>query len=132
MLNPSPLLWFSLSLSLALSISCTHTHKHTHTPASTQNAKAHTAHPDAAKRCRARREELERPFALLPESQGQNLALTVLCVPNSVQMRSVAFSGCSDEGEGGVEARAGARQAHREALLFFFFFFIMTLEPRVG
>ena len=38
-------------------------------------------------RCRARRQHLERVEILSPKngsSQGQNLALTVLCAPNSV------------------------------------------------
>ena len=33
-------------------------------------------------RFRAKREQLERIQGLLPESQSQSLALTVLCVPN--------------------------------------------------
>ena len=33
-------------------------------------------------RCRAKREQLETFKVLVPHSRGQNLALTVLCVPS--------------------------------------------------
>ena len=36
-------------------------------------------------RFRAKRKPLERFSGLLPESEGQNLALTVLCVPDSLR-----------------------------------------------
>jgi len=39
---------------------------------------------NANDRFRAKREQLETFYGLLPESQGQNLALTVLCVPCSL------------------------------------------------
>ena len=40
--------------------------------------------PRNVKRCRENREHLERFHRLLHESPGQNLALTVLCVPYSL------------------------------------------------
>jgi len=38
----------------------------------------------ALNRCRAKREHLRRFKALVPESQGHNLALTVSCAPHSL------------------------------------------------
>ena len=45
----------------------------------------------AAERCRARREHLTRVEGLAPESQGWNLALTVLCVPYSLDSGKADF-----------------------------------------
>ena len=40
--------------------------------------------PRGGFRCRAKREQLKRVLRLLPEGRGQNLALTVLYVPRSL------------------------------------------------
>jgi len=50
----------------------------------THACKVDAAVPGAVSRVRAKREHLGRLKGLSPESQGQNMALTVLFVPNSL------------------------------------------------
>jgi len=47
---------------------------------------------------RAKREPLETCWAMLSESQGQNLALTVLCVPCSLDSGAGAVRGLASIG----------------------------------
>ena len=48
------------------------------------------------RRFRAQREQLKRYRGRLPESQGHNLAVTVLDVPSSLDSRTVKFLGCNE------------------------------------
>jgi len=58
----------------------------------------------------AKREQLKRLQGLLPESQGQNLALTVLYVPSSLHNGLPVYDADADERASGVDSQTFVRQ----------------------
>ena len=94
---------------------------------------------------RAKSEQLERFLGLLPERQGQKLALTVLFVPYLLDERRLGLWAWHPQHNDEVTPREcwrmfhirsrkglGGRRGMLSAVFFFcFFFFCITLKPSV-